>query len=706
MLISLVLGIAGAGAAAVPAAPASQDCASSLEVHPTLAKPRAIVDRDLIETLDLGPNAPLESGPYFTVSPDNARVAVGVRRASIAGDSYCTGIYVIDRDRGARLIDSGPGVSFFRFDNFYGTNGFPSGVTKLITPRWSADGTLLAFLKLVDGKLELRLWDGTRTVKPVTVGTHDIVDFRFGDDGRSIIYKVRDESSARLALREESLTGYRFDDRYFPFASNLPWPSGIPTYRYEAVNLGDGSVRAASEAEKQLMTAKEVEAHGTCDVHAKTVPDANGVGRLVAGPIGKEHPCPSAACAEVEGEPWIAAPNVVGYVRREGWARSEMAIYEWTIGSAEPRRLYSTSNLLSNCTPFGTDLLCGREGSTRPRYLDRINLRTGTSTSLFEPNPNFGKLALGRVERLHWTNDRGIECFGDLTYPPDYQRGRRYPLIVVQYESRGFLRGGTGDEFPVQLFARDGYLVLTVQRPRSPFFGQGLSAIERQRRQNEGFAERRSILSAIETKVTQLVEAGLADPERIGITGLSDGSTTVQFAALHSKLFKAASVSGCCWEPSQTWLSGPSLQNYYHELGWPASPEDDPRMWSDISLTRNASRVAFPILIQAADGEYLVALEAIRALRAANSPVDLFVFPDEVHIKRHPAARASIYRRNLRWFDFWLSGKRPTSDSGDAEEAARWADMQQKWRTDRIASVSQRPLEIGRAPHQPPKARQ
>ena len=98
-------------------------------------------------------------------------------------------------------------------------------------------------------------------------------------------------------------------------------------------------------------------------------------------------------------------------------------------------------------------------------------------------------------------------------------------------------------------------------------------------------------------------------------------------------------------------------------------------MWGDISLARNASRVAFPILMQAADGEYLVALETVRALRAAKRPIDLYVFPDEVHIKRHPAHRAGIYKRNLRWFDFWLRGKRPDPSDDDAPEVDRWAEM-------------------------------
>lgn len=678
MLLSLALGIAAAAGEAGKRPIDGSECRAALEVDASPQRPRPINDRDLIETLDIGSISDIEPDPMFAVSPDGVRIAAGVRRADVASNSYCTGLYLIDRGR-ARLIDFGPGAAFWRFENFYGTNGFPSGIPKLMTMRWSPDGKTLAYLKFAEGKLQVWVMDETSRVRAVGKSDQDIIDFRFTPDGRGIVYKVRDETNQSAAMQSEGRRGFRFDGRYFPFESSRPFPTGRPAYLYRTGRLEDESTRPATALETRLFSATNAPQADAANMHVTTAPDTNGVARITATQHGDQIACPSVACTDIDGVPWIETAGIVRYIRREGWARSETAIYEWRIGSAEPRRLFTTSDLLMNCTPNDGDILCARERSKRPRYLDRIDLRTGRSTVIFDPNPAFQKLTLGRVERLNWKNDRGIDCFGDLTYPPDYKPGRRYPLIVVQYESRGFLRGGTGDEYPVQLFARAGYLVLTVQRPRSPLLGQNLPSIERQRRQNEGFMERQSIVSAIETKVKDLITSGLADPDRIGITGLSDGSTTVQYAALHSQLFKAAAVSGCCWEPSQTWVLGPSLQSHYASLGWPESPEDKPSMWADISLTRNASRVAFPLLIQAAAGEYLVSLEAVRALRSANSPIDLYVFPDEVHIKRQPAHRASIYARNLRWFDFWLLGKRlPEGDDG-AEEVENWAKMQRTW---------------------------
>jgi hypothetical protein len=143
-------------------------------------------------------------------------------------------------------------------------------------------------------------------------------------------------------------------------------------------------------------------------------------------------------------------------------------------------------------------------------------------------------------------------------------------LIVVQYISRGFLRGGVGDEFPIQAFANRGYAVLSVQRPDASLLQRGPSSNGvRDDKAIEKLKDRRSVLSSIENAVHSLIERGVANPLEIGITGLSDGSSTVQFALINSSMFKAASVSGCCWDPYQDAIVGPRAAKAYHESGWP-----------------------------------------------------------------------------------------------------------------------------------------
>src|SRR3546814_20991989 len=92
----------------------------------------------------------------------------------------------------------------------------------------------------------------------------------------------------------------------------------------------------------------------------------------------------------------------------------------------------------------------------------------------------------------------------------------------------------------------------------------------------------------------------------------------------------------------------------YHESGWPRLADNDVGFWSKIAFTPQPQRVRFPMLFQAADNEFLGMVGSHTALRQIGTPSDLYIFPNEDHIKSQPAHRLAIYRRNLAWFNFWL----------------------------------------------------
>ena len=75
-----------------------------------------------------------------------------------------------------------------------------------------------------------------------------------------------------------------------------------------------------------------------------------------------------------------------------------------------------------------------------------------------------------------------------------------------------------------------------------------------------------------------------------------------------------------------------------------------------MSIRQNLDKLDLPILLQLADNEYLGGLESYMSLKAAGKPVELYVFPNEFHIKWQPMHRRAAYTRAVDWFDFWLQG--------------------------------------------------
>jgi hypothetical protein len=88
----------------------------------------------------------------------------------------------------------------------------------------------------------------------------------------------------------------------------------------------------------------------------------------------------------------------------------------------------------------------------------------------------------------------------------------------------------------------------------------------------------------------------------------------------------------------------------------------------------NAERVQAPLLSNIAESEYLAELQFLVSLQQLAKPVEIFVYPNELHIKNQPKHRYEIYQRNLDWFNFWLR-EAEDADSAKAGQYERWREL-------------------------------
>jgi dipeptidyl aminopeptidase/acylaminoacyl peptidase len=688
--LSFVLVAAAAAANGTPMAAAGggPPCEHILPPARVADGTRPLGPEDLVGLRDIGPaDAESFAAPLFTISPDGRRVAFQLRKGDPADNGYCLAMIVLDLVPGAppRIVDQGGELMLLTIDNA-GTADFPTGIPDPITPRWSPDGSWIAFLKRSGGRTQV--WraatDGSGSF-PVTNSPADVVDFRIAGDGKSLVFATRAEvAEERREIEREGLSGYHFDQRWAPVDADHPLAAPPAERTVKVADLASGRVRDPSAAERAMLAdGGELIATGGAAAHGRPGARAWVAATTLSG--GAERgglralaadrsivTCSKAAC-DGATDPWLMDDgHSVRFIKREGWAGASTAIYEWDLATGSVKRLYVTDDVLSDCAPWRAELVCLRDSSVQPRRLEVLDPSTGARELLFDPNPEFARLTLGKVERLHWRNSFGIEAIGDLVLPVGYLRTKRYPLIVVQYQARGFLRGGTGDEYPIQAFANRGYAVLSVQRPIPIAIVRGARSFHEGDRLNlTGFADQRSVFSSLERGVRIAIARGIADPRKIGITGLSNGSTTAVWALLHSRLFSAAALSSCCFDTDLAMWVGPTTAREYSEDGYPGLLGHNSPFWRDIALSTSARRVRTPILLQLADYEYLNSLESYTALREAGAPIDMFVFPGEYHNKWQPAHRLAVYRRSLDWFDYWLRGIRPAAPDRKAD-VERW----------------------------------
>jgi dipeptidyl aminopeptidase/acylaminoacyl peptidase len=620
----------------------------------------------------------------FGVAPDGRRIAFYITRPSLADDRICRGLVVLDPvgETAPLLLDQG-GDNILIEDPKFGALVKP-GTPAVITPAWSSDGRRLAYLRSDDGVVSAWIAElGGKPARRVSPAGVDVDQLGWTKDGAGLVIVTRPRLAAmRRAIEQEGRSGWLYDSRVWPTQGPRPQlPDGAPRV-YSVLDPDTGATRPATPAEKAALvssvpTEPSAEQAGR---RAYTVPEAPSPispRRLHALlPGGIDATCPDPACAGTFVSLWWRGDRIY-FLRREGWNRETMAMYRWRPGYRRADHLWATQDVLQGCVPASGALICTRENSITPRAVVRLDPDSGHWRPLLTLNPEFAAIRLPEVRRLRWKNDRGLAAWGDLVLPIDYRAGSRVPLVVTQYRSVGFLRGGIGAEYPIFLFAQRGMAVLSVERPVDIFYlapqlssWSDLIAFDQQ-----DWADRRSVLSALLTGVDLVVKAGVADPARVGITGLSDGATSVSFALASSRRFAAAASSTCCIDPhTVTTYGGIGWSDFMQGIGYPPATRPDPGFWAPMSIAQNARSITTPLLLQSADSEYLLALETYEALRELNRPVELYIFPNELHNRIGPEHRAATYERSLDWFDFWLRGHE-VPDPAKAAQYRRWEKM-------------------------------
>lgn len=654
---------------------------------------RKVTAIDLVELADIGRSDPQESESPFGISPDGRYIAFLVRRGNAQENGYCQQLLVLPVKGGENTREVDRGGEFIRSDT--DLRGFVSimrGTGKVITPRWSPDGNMIAYLKQ-EGKTR-QVWlvgrNGSQPAYRATDMPDHVDDFSWNTDGSTLVVATRPGIRAQAeAIAKEARTGFLFDGRFSPQLADRPIPVEPVAIQYDAVDVATGAIRRPTPSEISLLRPDV--SNGTPDHARGFAIGAAGyaawreplqprkllspTGLVMRRPDGRTQRCED-RCNGIRQSWWSQDGRTLYALRKSGWGQSQTELLRWKVGFPAPKSFMLTNDALIGCELARTELICLREGQVQPRRLVAINVDDGQQRLIHDPNPAFRTMALGRAQRLTFRNAYGVESFADLILPPSWQPGKVYPLIVVQYHSDGFLRGGTGDEFPIQLFAAKGFAVLSFARP--DFVPKAMAAeseLELRTSNRSDWTDRRNVQSSLEIAIERAFATGMIDRDRIGITGFSDGTSTTQWALVNASLFKAAALGSCCEDMIAFPLAaGPTFTQFGRDMGYRFFEPGVADYWKPMSLTLNVGRIDIPILIQTGDSEYEAGLDVVETFKHHGKAIELYVLEGEPHVKYQPAHRLAMYRRSTEWFQFWLKGIM-NCDPASVGQYDRWKAM-------------------------------
>lgn len=270
-------------------------------------------------------------------------------------------------------------------------------------------------------------------------------------------------------------------------------------------------------------------------------------------------------------------------------------------------------------------------------------------------NRYFRERLTSRKKLITWNSLDGTEIEGVLSLPRDFNRNKKYPLLLVIHGGptwASFDIPTTSKYYPVEQFIEKGFIILEPNYRGSAGYGE---AFRKLNYRDLGTGDYADVISGVD----YLIEQGLADPEKVGVMGWSQGGYISAFCTTYSDRFKAISVGAGISDWVTYYFMTDVHQFTRYFLG--AFPWDDKEIYDNTSPINYIKKACTPTLIQHGDNDNRVpvanAYKLYQGLRDVNVPVELVVFKGMAHGTDKPGISRAIMTQNLNWFCHHILGE-------------------------------------------------
>jgi dipeptidyl aminopeptidase/acylaminoacyl peptidase len=161
--------------------------------------------------------------------------------------------------------------------------------------------------------------------------------------------------------------------------------------------------------------------------------------------------------------------------------------------------------------------------------------------------------------------------------------------------------------------------------------------------------------------VDALVADGLADPDRLGVTGGSYGGYLTNWIVAHDQRFRAAMTCRSVADMTMLNMTGDISDLEWARMEFDTTPLEDPAYYWEISPLAHVATIRTPLLIQHSENDIRTTIgqaEALfTALRTLRRPVRLVRVPEETHeLTRSgtPFRRVENLEIVRGWFEHFL----------------------------------------------------
>jgi len=301
----------------------------------------------------------------------------------------------------------------------------------------------------------------------------------------------------------------------------------------------------------------------------------------------------------------------------------------------------------------GTHIGFSQEAPDTPQEAYVMALPGGKPVQVSRSNTDLPKLPLGETRRIEWKAGDGLAIEGLLTLPVGYEKGKKYPLVLIIHGGPAGVFAetfiGSPSIYPMATFTARGYAVLRANIRGSSGYGK---AFRFANMADWGGKDYEDLMAGVD----HVIATGVADPQKLAVMGWSYGGYMTSWVVGHTTRFKAAAVGAGVtnlWSFTGTSDILGFLPDYFG--GEPWNVFENFRKHSPMSYVRN---VVTPTLVLHGEADIRVPIsqgyEFYNALKRRGVTAKMVVYPRMPHGPGEPKFMLDVMNRHLEWIEKYV----------------------------------------------------